>query len=69
MRSAYQLSASRLPRGLNSAVDPDLGGIAAGLLGQGVQLAEHVERALVGLIGIRHPPVAHLAMRCKVRSR
>ena len=31
-------------------LDPDLGGLAAGLLGQGVQLAEHVERAGRGLM-------------------
>ena len=31
-------------------LDPDLGGLAAGLLGQGAQLAEHVERAGRGLM-------------------
>src|SRR5439155_9243875 len=34
-------------------LDPDLAGIAAGLLRQPAQLAEHVSRALVGRIGVR----------------
>src|ERR1700730_19428 len=40
------------------SLDPDLGGVAAGLCGEAAQLAEDVESALVGRIGVRHPAVA-----------
>src|SRR5438067_8087521 len=39
-------------------LDADLGGVAAGLLGQPAQLAEDFERALIRGIGVRHPAIA-----------
>src|ERR1700732_138651 len=37
---------------------PTWGGIAAYFFGHSAQLAEDVERALVGRIGVRHPAIA-----------
>ena len=39
-------------------LDPDLGRVTAGLFRQATQLAENVESALIGRIGIRHPTIA-----------
>src|SRR5438067_3237888 len=41
-------------------LDAELARVAPGLLGQTAQLPEHVERALVRRIGVRHPAVAEL---------
>src|SRR5438094_8130156 len=42
----------------NPDLDPELCRVAARPLGQATQLAEDVERLLVGRIGVRHPAVA-----------